>query len=360
MSTIKQGLKVISKSSKAVIRSKRRLLLAAVILFSLILFFIAPLSIPEHLLFSVINHRQPIAIKEITNNPDLESSAYQRSHLANNNVLASINLESDTKTDESSSDNSQDIKLALLRETALITSNNPVTFISQGQNTREEITQYTVQEGDVPSTIAASLGISLNTLLWANDLRETSIIRPGDELVVLPVTGVLHRVKSGQTIGWIADHYEADEEDIIAFNDLPTDGTIQIGEKIIIPDGQMPVSSTIAVTASRSIYSGQTRSGNYFPYGQCTWYVAQKRNVPWSGHARSWLANARAYGYSTGSVPQAGAIISINESWYGHVAYVEAVSGNWVTFSEMNYLGLGIKSVRTLHINSSKIQGYIY
>ena len=89
------------------------------------------------------------------------------------------------------------------------------------------------------------------------------------------------------------------------------------------------------------------------------------RIVTWSGHAKSWLANARAAGYRTGSVAQAGAIIVLTEGgWqgrrYGHVAYVESVNNGWVTISEMNYNCFACKSVRTLKASDWRIRGYIY
>jgi len=66
-----------------------------------------------------------------------------------------------------------------------------------------------------------------------------------------------------------------------------------------------------------------------FPWGQCTWYVASLREVPWGGNADSWLGNAAAMGYDTGSTPKAGAIVVWGSgngySYYGHVAYVVAV-----------------------------------
>jgi surface antigen len=97
--------------------------------------------------------------------------------------------------------------------------------------------------------------------------------------------------------------------------------------------------------------------------------VAQKRYVPWNGHAKSWLANAQAMGYPVcwGSQcePKAGAIVSLTGgNWlsrlYGHVAYVESVSNGWFTISEMNHAGWAVRSVRTISTGSGAIAGLIY
>jgi surface antigen len=88
--------------------------------------------------------------------------------------------------------------------------------------------------------------------------------------------------------------------------------------------------------------------------------VAQRRYIPWGGHAKTWIYKASQYGFATGTVPKPGAIMQTRENgYYGHVAYVETASHPYVTISEM-HLGQGIRKVRTLHVNDWRIIGYIY
>lgn len=105
---------------------------------------------------------------------------------------------------------------------------------------REGIIEYTVQPGDSPSVIAAHFGISLNTLLWANDLNQKSKIEPGQTLIILPVSGVIHHVKEGDTIAGIAKKYKGEVDEIIVFNNLLEEGDIFIGDILVIPEGVMP------------------------------------------------------------------------------------------------------------------------
>ena len=100
---------------------------------------------------------------------------------------------------------------------------------------------------------------------------------------------------------------------------------------------------------------------NHFAYGYCTYYVAGKRNVPWSGNAIAWWANARPYGYAEGQTPVVGAIMVTRESGYGHVAYVEAVNGDgsW-TVSEMNFVSWNVISRRTIRPGQVPLSGFIY
>jgi peptidoglycan DL-endopeptidase CwlO len=100
---------------------------------------------------------------------------------------------------------------------------------------------------------------------------------------------------------------------------------------------------------------------NHFAYGYCTWYVANRRNVPWFGNAIEWWPNAPPYGYAEGQTPVVGAIMVTRESGYGHVAYVESVNGDgsW-TVSEMNFAGWNIVSRRTLRPGQAPVLGFIY
>lgn len=125
-------------------------------------------------------------------------------------------------------------------------------FISQKRNS---IVNYTVQKGDTVSTIARRFDITVNTILWANNLGSYSLIRPGDSLIILPDSGVMHTVKSGDTISKIARAYGVEEEKILSSNQLGA--TLRIGDKIMIPGGRrITVAATTPAASSGSNSSG--------------------------------------------------------------------------------------------------------
>lgn len=122
------------------------------------------------------------------------------------------------------------------------------------------ITNYTVKSGDTVSGIAEKYNISVNTVLWANDLRRDSKLKVGTSLIILPISGVKHEVKSGDTLQSIALKYKGDATEIIAYNDLPGD-KIKIGDEIMIPDGEMvpkpaPVTAKTVVAKAASAALG--------------------------------------------------------------------------------------------------------
>lgn len=89
-----------------------------------------------------------------------------------------------------------------------------------------------------------------------------------------------------------------------------------------------------------------TYANSYTP-GNCTWYVASRKQVPSSwGNANGWFWNAQSEGWAVGYTPQVGAIATTTVGWAGHVALVEAVEGSNILVSEMNYQGLGQISQR--------------
>jgi surface antigen len=242
-----------------------------------------------------------------------------------------------------------------------------------GGNGREAKT-YIVKEGDTAGSIAARHGVSVSTVLWANNLSDTSVIKPGDKITVLPVTGIRYKVQKSDTLDVIVKKFNSDKQKVLAYNELPADEKLKAGQEIILPDGYIsaptpaptPTYRTGAYGMQYATASGAYRvdsragAGHRFPYGYCTWYVAQRKYVPWGGNAGSWLANARASGKATGRTPKAGAIIVTGESRWGHVGIVEKVSGNSVTISEMNYAGFGKKTTRTINASSSVVKGFIY
>lgn len=104
---------------------------------------------------------------------------------------------------------------------------------------REQITEYIVQEGETLSGLAERFNISLDTILWANDIKGNNLV-PGQKITILPVSGALHLVRPQDTLSEIALWYKADINQIIAFNQIGSGGQIFAGDLLIIPDGQKP------------------------------------------------------------------------------------------------------------------------
>jgi surface antigen len=113
----------------------------------------------------------------------------------------------------------------------------------------------------------------------------------------------------------------------------------------------MAAAAPVRVTSARMSSNGPSwavgsvsGASNGFSYGYCTWWVANKRSIPWRGNAYQWWWNARSFGFAEGATPRAGAIMVLGiggSSPQGHVAYVESVNPNGsFLVSEMNWWGV--------------------
>lgn len=229
---------------------------------------------------------------------------------------------------------------------------------------------YHVGDGDTLSGIASKFNITTATVQWANNLSNADAIKPGQTLTILPISGLLYTVAAGDTPATLATKYQANAAQITSFNNAEVKG-LQLGQRIIIPDGIMPgapapaaAATAVATSSSKGtkLLSALPRvsfSANGYAFGYCTYYVASRRYVPTSwGNANSWYYDAQYSGYKVGSAPAAGAIAWTGAGYYGHVAYVEKVQGGQVEVSEMNYNG-GWDRVDTRWASAGEFR-YIY
>ncbi|MFC1626909.1 peptidoglycan DD-metalloendopeptidase family protein [Patescibacteria group bacterium] len=120
---------------------------------------------------------------------------------------------------------------------------------------RDQVIEYSVQDGDTLSSIAEQFGVSSDSIKWANKLpRDT--LRIKQTLKIPPVTGIVHKVREGETIYSVAKKYKTDPQKIVnfPFNDFTDLDTfaLAIGQTLVVPDGvqlqaQAIVSSSISV-----------------------------------------------------------------------------------------------------------------
>ncbi len=116
---------------------------------------------------------------------------------------------------------------------------------------RTGMVQYTVKGGDTVAAIAKRFGVSEDTIRWANETIKNDIIKPGEVLQIPPITGIAHKVVSGDTIYSIAKKYHVDAQNIVnyPFNDYADLDTfaLTVGQYIYVPDGTIvpvPIASS--------------------------------------------------------------------------------------------------------------------
>ncbi|HTR18546.1 MAG TPA: M23 family metallopeptidase [Candidatus Paceibacterota bacterium] len=121
------------------------------------------------------------------------------------------------------------------------------------------ISVYVVQPGDTLSGIAKLFDVSTGTILSANDLPRGAVLQPGEQLVILPITGIQYTVKKGDTIESIAKVFGGDVTEIESYNNVDN-SSLAVGAQIIIPSGETPgATSPGSGSSSNSTSSGSTK-----------------------------------------------------------------------------------------------------
>ncbi|MBI2054679.1 MAG: LysM peptidoglycan-binding domain-containing protein [Candidatus Sungbacteria bacterium] len=128
--------------------------------------------------------------------------------------------------------------ISFVQDSSVVSPANPMGTL-QDQANPDQVFLYTVKPGDTASSIARSFKISVNTILWANQLKSASALKINDEIVILPVVGIKYVVKRGDTVESIAKKYNQDAAEIRTLNGLPVGGTLEAGKEIIIPGGEL-------------------------------------------------------------------------------------------------------------------------
>jgi peptidoglycan DL-endopeptidase LytE len=241
---------------------------------------------------------------------------------------------------------------------------------------------YEVKNGESLKDLAAQFHVSTNSIRWSNfsALKNTSKdVSAGQKLMIPPVDGIVVTAQPGDTPLSLGNTYHVSPSAIVDFNYLRSSEQDPIagGTVVVIPGGtgasfETPASSSsVAVPVAHGGNGGYSiltvggsypvRAGNRFSFGYCTWYVYNRRAVPWLGNAWQWFGNAQAAGFATGQTPRVGAIMVTWESSFGHVAIVDAVNpdGSFVV-SEMNFVRWDVIDQRQIKPGGVPLIGFIY
>ncbi|MFH1508742.1 MAG: LysM peptidoglycan-binding domain-containing protein [bacterium] len=315
-------------------------------------------AIDSNILFT--NPTEKVVIETVK----VDNLAYHSDSFTTDSLKSASGFIGSTMSVQSIND-TEPILLASVQGDSLMKFSSPTgELISTGFASKQaKMINYIVRPGDTLSSIASAYNVSPETIFTQNrnKLASSDRISIGDELEVPNYEGLAHTVKSGESVASIASKYGVSEDSIISFNDLNSASDISAGDVLHIKNAKNIPSASTSIKKTTATQITRSAGSNSFPYGYCTYYVASKRNVVWSGNAKSWLTNAARAGYAIGKTPETGSIVVTYESGWGHVAYVESVNGDGsFTVSEMNYVGWGVVNTRTMSAGSGMVAGFIY
>ncbi len=149
---------------------------------------------------------------------------------------------------------------------------------------------------------------------------------------------------------------------------LPVIALLSITNISALAESVVPVSSGGSV-GTISLYTGPNFPGDYYAFGNCTYWVFMRRAqigdpIPTNwGNAADWAYNARVAGHVVDHNPAPGSIMQISDVDHGlgHVAFVESVDpdGTW-HISEMNVVGFDEIDNKTMPASTAVSYNFIH
>lgn len=141
--------------------------------------------------------------------------------------------------------------ITIVDDSALLPQEGPSGTIADIEKpTNPIITRYIVRPGDTVSSLAKMFNVSEGTIRSFNNLKKGSPLQVSQELVIMSITSAPYTVKKGDTLASIAKAYNGDATEIANYNGID-DGTLVVGDKITIPNGEVPATATVATTPKR-------------------------------------------------------------------------------------------------------------
>jgi murein DD-endopeptidase MepM/ murein hydrolase activator NlpD len=192
------------------------------------------------------------------------------------------------------------------------------------QKPRDQVESYTVKEGDTLAKIADTYGVSVDTIKWANDLKRDNL-SVDDTLKIPPVTGIVHKVREGETVQSIAKKYKTDAQKIVnfPFNDFADLDTfaLNVGQTLVVPDGVQPEAPAIIAPKQLPVFAGGTGKFIWPTSGVISQY-------PVWYHMAYDIANPAAPGIMAADT---GVITTAEYSRYGYGQHVIIDHGNGIS-----------------------------
>jgi murein DD-endopeptidase MepM/ murein hydrolase activator NlpD len=139
-------------------------------------------------------------------------------------------------------------------ESDTIVMNATLNTLVPKDRARTTTEQYIVKRGDTLSSIASAFNVSVQTVLWANNMSSSDYLKVGQTLEIPPQDGVVVKIALGDTVESLAKKYSATAADIVDFNWLEAPYTLVVGEELFIPNGEMPVVAIAKASSTPTTY----------------------------------------------------------------------------------------------------------
>jgi murein DD-endopeptidase MepM/ murein hydrolase activator NlpD len=201
-----------------------------------------------------------------------------------------------------------------------------------------QYSSYSIKKNYIIGDLAASFGLNQDTLISANNIKNSRLIQIGQVLRIPNQDGILYTVKKNDTLEAIAEKYNTDSAAIRFVNELFTDSALP-GTTLFLPEARLDWVERQEINGDLFIWpaAGYITS----PYGYRKW--------PFGGNARQFHSGldigapqgAAVRAAMSGRVSAAGwddvlgnyAVVSHHSGYrtlYGHMSAIRVKSGAYV------------------------------
>lgn len=136
---------------------------------------------------------------------------------------------------------------------------------------------YRVKSGDMVGILAENFGITQDTIISVNNIRQTRTIQPGDYFRIPNIPGIVYTVREdGETIEKISQNYNVDSKKCSAVNEISSDQALRAGTTLFIPDAELDWVTRQEINGD--LFKRPLKSGVYYISSLFGW-----RNSPFTG-----------------------------------------------------------------------------
>jgi murein DD-endopeptidase MepM/ murein hydrolase activator NlpD len=218
------------------------------------------------------------------------------------------------------------------------------------------IIKHTVAKGESLSEISEKYNISIETILLTNELVSNNI-QPGQELLILPINGILHMVEKGETLDTIIKKYSAKKDEVIEYNGLDASGDIYIGDVIIVPNGKMP--KPVKTTTPTPTYAQVTLPNSYLIVPTIG-IMSQSAHYSYTNSGKAYYTAVDISNQiGTPVVAAAGGQIQIMKNKWPYGNYITILHPNGVVtlYAHLSFFNKGLTSGST--VSQGQVIGYM-
>ena len=205
---------------------------------------------------------------------------------------------------------------------------------------------YRVKKGDMVGTIAEKFGVTQDTIISVNNIRQSRLIQIGQDLKIPSIPGILYTVKKdGEDINDIAERFEIAPEECAKVNNLDLQlASLKAGDQLFLPNAELDWVTRQEINGD--LFKRPLKGGYYFSsyYGWRASPFTGKRTFH-GGIDMAARKGTAVYPALDGTVLETG-----YNSTYGNYIYIKHHSGYKTLYAHLS--AINTKKGRFVYTNT--------